>query len=69
MYKLTQLMEWKIFILLMSRFGNWAGGEDFVIYYKKMIISHEYSVRSVFPIVAMGKITVTFLVHVTVTRN
>ena len=53
----------------MSRFGNWAGGEDFVIYYKKMIISHEYSVRSVFPIVAMGKITVAFLVHVTVTRN
>lgn len=54
----------------MSRFGNWvAGGENFVIYYKKMIISHKYSVRSVFPVIAMGKITVAFLVHVTVTRN
>lgn len=67
MYK---LMEWKIFILLMSRFGSWvAEGEDFVIYYKKMVVSHKYSVRGVFSIVAMGKITIAFLVHVAVTRN
>lgn len=54
----------------MSRFGSWvAQGEDFVIYYKKMVVSHKYSVRGVFSIVAMGKITIAFLVHVAVTRN
>lgn len=59
-----------IYILLMSRLGNWmTGSKNFIIYYKKMIVSHKYSIRGMFAIVAVRKITVALLIYVTITRN
>lgn len=58
------------YILLMSRLGNWmTGSKNFIIYYKKMIVSHKYSIRGMFAIVAVRKITVALLIYVTITRN
>lgn len=46
-----------------------TGSKNFIIYYKKMIVSHKYSIRGMFAIVAVRKITVALLIYVTITRN
>lgn len=46
-----------------------TGSKNFIIYYKKMIVSHKYSIRGMFTIVAVRKITVALLIYVTITRN
>lgn len=46
-----------------------AGSKNFVIYYREMIVSHEYGIGSMFTVVTVGKITVTFHIHVAITGN